>query len=193
MISASLNFRILHIFFLIFLLGSFSGCNGDHAPFQKKEYMLQVANDKKMSDAHLFLTYIDSVAKLPLTKFSEANLIILNKKFSEYLPLVMHNLSKDDNGKNIVIQLYHKSDSTNTIQAGAIFLVPKHITDSLHIADFTRYFGSIKKEKPLIGITEQPLPVQITISASTAIKLTFNDHEKIEQSKVIMVEVLKYN
>lgn len=193
MISASLNFRILDIFFLIFLLGSFSGCSGDHEQHQKKEDKLQVANDHKMSNSHLFLTYVDAVAKLPLQDFNEVNIQSINKKFSNQLPLVMYDPSKDDNGQSIVVQIYKNKGAANKIKSGAILLVPKHITDSLHIADFTRYFGNIKKEKPLIGITEQPLPVQITISASTAIKLTFNDHEKIEQAKVIMVEVLKYN
>ena len=74
-----------------------------------------------------------------------------------------------------------------------IFLIPETITDSLVVANFTEYFGHIKIEKPLIGITAQPLPVNIRVSSHRKIKLTFKNNENRDQAGVTMVEVLNLN
>jgi hypothetical protein len=191
MLHSIFKVKVLSAIFCAIVLCFFS-CNGNRAQHKQKEDKFQ-KNVHQTDSIQLFLTYIDSVSKIPLSKFSEASLISLNKKFSGKLPLVMYNSGKRDEDKNIIAQLYKNKDTINVIKAGAIFLLPKSVTDPLHIADFTRYFGSLKKEKPMIGVTEQPLPVQINVSASTSIKLTFNNNEKLDQARVIMVEVLKYN
>lgn len=192
MVRSSFSFKIFPVVLgALVVMAYFSGCSGGSNQISQKEDKLQTVNDNKTSTQQ-FLIYIDSIAKLPLAKFNEANILSLNKSFSGKLPLVFYHSGKLNEEKNIVIQYYRNQDLNNNIKAGAIFLVPKPITDSLRIADFTGYFGSIKKEEPLIGTTAQPLPVQIAVTDETSIKLTFNDNEKIDQAHVISVEVLKY-
>ncbi|QDW26110.1 hypothetical protein [Pedobacter sp. KBS0701] len=184
--------KVLSVAFFAVML-CFLSCNENRVQQdQKDDKSLKTVHQEKDSK-HLFLTYIDSVSKIPLSKLSETGLISLNKAFSGKLPLAIHKSAEDNADKNIIAQVYKNKDTINKIKAGVIFLVPKSITDSLYIGDFTRYFGSLKKEKPTIGVTEQPLPVQINVSTSTSIKLTFNNNEKLDQARVIMVEVLKYN
>jgi len=184
--------KVLSVIFCAIMLCFFS-CNGNRAQHKQQEDQFQKTVHQDADSIHLFLTYIDSVSKIPLSKFNEASLISLNKTFSGKLPLVLYNDGKHNDDNKIIAQVYKNKDTANKIKAGVIFLVPKSITNALHIADFTRYFGSLKKEKPMIGVTEQPLPVQIDVSASTSVKLTFNNNEKLDQALVIMVEVLKYN
>ena len=189
----SFSSKIGHAVIFTFIISCFLGCNRNHSQDQKKEVKLQSVNDQKMSSTHLFLTYIDSLSKLPLTQFNEKHIQLLNKKFSGKLMIEIYNDKKHDGEKSIVVQYYKNEEKVNKVKAGLICLIPESISDSLRIADFVGYFGSIKEEKPLIGITAQPLPVKIKVSESTTIKLTFNSHEKPDQAHVIMAEVLKYN
>jgi len=182
-------FRFNMFFVLLYIVSAcFVGCKGDGKQDSKP-------NDNKITEkvsvTDLFLSYTDSVAKLPLTRFNEAGIISLNKTFAAKLPLTIYNGKKYSDDKSIIVQPYQNND-TAAISAGIILLVPKSITDSLRIGDFTRHFGDVNKEKPMIGVTEQPRPVQINVNANTAIKLTFNDNEKLALAHVTMVEVLKY-
>jgi len=166
----------------------FVGCNGNNKQDSKPNNN-KIAEKVNVTD--LFLSYTDSVAKLPLNRFNEAGIVSLNKLFADKLPLSIYQGKQTNNDKNIIVQPFQNND-TATIIAGIILLVPKSITDSLHIGDFTRHFGDLKKEKPMIGVTELPRPVQININANTVIKLTFNNNEKLALAHVTMVEVLKY-
>lgn len=189
MVCSYLRFKVFPLVIFMALLCFFYSCNGEP---QKNERKHQAADLQEIKDSQVFLTYVDSVAHFPLAKFGEANLNALNHKFSDHLPLMMHHPSKEDDGKNIVIQLYHNNGATDTIKAGAIFLVPKSISDSLNVEDFIRYFGKLKTEKPLIGVTSQPLPVMLDLFPGTSLKLTFNDNKDIAKAKVVTVEVLKF-
>ncbi|GGH19066.1 hypothetical protein GCM10007422_43660 [Pedobacter zeae] len=182
-------FRFNVFFVLLYAVSTcFAGCNGNGKEENKP------GNNKATAKANvtdLFLSYTDSAAKLPLDRFNEAGITSLNKTFAGKLPLTIYDGKEHRDDKSIVIQPYKNNDIA-TISAGMILLVPKSITESLRIGDFTRHFGEIKKEKPLIGITEQPLPVEISIDAHTSLKLTFNNNEKLDQAHVTMVEILKY-
>jgi len=182
-------FRFNMFFVLLYAVSAcFVGCNGDSKQDSRP------GNNKiaeKVNVTDLFLSYTDSVAKLPLNKFNEAGILSLSKSFTDELPLSIYKGKQTNNDKNIIVQPYRNSD-TATIIGGIIILLPKSITDSLHIGDFTRHFGDLKKEKPMIGVTELPRPVQINVNANTVIKLTFNNNEKLALAHVTMVEVLKY-
>jgi len=191
--SSSFNYKIGHAVIFTFIISCFLGCSGNQDQNQKKESKLQPVNNHKTGSADLFLNYIDSLVKLPLAQFNEPRIQALNKKFSGKLTLEIYHDEKHDSEKSIVVQYYKNEEKVSMVKAGVICLIPESISDSLPVADFASYFGSIKEEKPLIGITAQPLPVKIKVSESTTIKLTFNSHEKLDQAHVIMVEVLKYN
>ncbi|KRT15641.1 hypothetical protein ASU31_13330 [Pedobacter ginsenosidimutans] len=181
-------FRFNMLLVLLYAVAAcFVGCNGNSKQDSKPNNKIA----EKASVTDLFLSYTDSVAKLPLNRFNEAGIVSLNKSFADKLPLSIYKGKQTNNDKNIIVQPY-QNNNTATIIAGIILLVPKSITDSLHIGDFARHFGDIKKEKPMIGVTEQPRPVQINVNANTVIKLTFNDNEKLALAHVTMVEVLKY-
>ncbi len=182
-------FRFNVFFVLLYIVSAcFSGCNRDSRQHSEPNNNKVTA---KTNVPDLFLSYTDSVAKLPLNRFNEAGIQSLNKAFAGKLPLSMYNGKQNNDDKSIVIQPYHNKD-VSTIGAGIILLVPKSITDSLYIGDFTRHFGNIQQEKPMIGVTEQPRPVEIKLNANTSIRLTFNDNEKLALAHVTMVEVLKY-
>lgn len=183
--------RIYYILFA-FSLSCFLNCNGDHGKSCKNRSVIPQAQKMKANQAEVFLTYIDCVLKLPGTKFNEAGIRSLNKRFSSKLPLVIHDPTKEDNGKNIIIQYYKSEEVQSTTGSEFIFLIPETITDSLVVADFTDRFGSIKNEKPLIGVTAQPLPVHIQVSSDRAMKLTFKNNENRNQAAVTTVEVLNY-
>lgn len=183
--------RIYYILFA-FSLSCFLNCNGDHAKSRKNRSVIPQAQKMKANQAEVFLAYIDCVLKLPGTKFNEAGIRSLNKRFSSKLPLVIHDPTKEDNGKNIIIQYYKSEEVQSTTGSEFIFLIPETITDSLVVADFTDRFGSIKNEKPLIGVTAQPLPVHIQVSPDRAMKLTFKNNENRNQAAVTTVEVLDY-
>jgi len=182
-------FRFNIFFVLLFTVSAcFVGCNGDSKQDSKPK------NDKiaeKVNVTDLFISYTDSVAKLPLNRFNETGIVLLNKSFAGKLPLSIYQGKQINNDQNIIVQPFQNNDTASLI-AGIVLLVPKSITDSLRIGDFTRHFGGIKIEKPMIGVTEQPRPVQINVNANTVIKLTFNDNEKLALAHVTMVEVLKY-
>jgi len=163
-------------------------CNEDRT----KNKNVRPADKKSENVTRLFLNYTDSVTKFPLSKLNEAGIISLNRKFAGKLPLAIYNGEQYHDDQNIIIQPYKNNGTESTVKAGVILLVPKFLTDSLLIGDFTRHFGNIEEEKQTIGTTEQPLPVKINVDANTAIKLTFNPGEKLELAHVIMVEVLKY-
>lgn len=178
------SFRYNIFFVLLYLVGiCFAGCNEDSKPVNNRI-------TEKVSVTDLFLSYTDSVAKLPLNSFNKAGIVSLNKIFADKLPLTIYNGKQESDDKNIIVQPY-QNNNTAAISAGMILLVPKSITDSLHVGDFTHHFGNIKKEES-IAVTEQPLPVEINIDAHTSIKLTFNNNEKLDRAHVTMVEVLKY-
>jgi hypothetical protein len=161
----------------------FSGCSGgDKKPDQQKA--------EKASIAHSFLSYTDALTKLSLSKFDSLGIVPINKAFSDKLPISMY--KGEAIGHDSIIVHPYKNNEIATIKAGIRLLVSMSITDSLTIGDFIRYFGDIKKEKPMIGNTEQPRPVEITVDANTALKLTFKDNKKLELAHVTMVEVLKY-
>lgn len=176
------------------LIGSASlclwGCNGNVNQDSNNVGKNKVAAQKGVTN--LFLSYTDSLIKLPLASFNEEGILSLNKRFEGNLPLIIYNGKKGDDGKSIVIQPYQNKGTATNITAGIILLLPKHIADSLHIGDFTRYFGNIKEEQPAIGVTEQPLPVEINVNGNTSLKLTFNNNKKLHLAQVTTVEVLKY-
>lgn len=168
----------------------FCGCNGNVNQDSNNVGKNKVAAQKGVTN--LFLSYTDSLIKLPLASFNEEGILSLNKRFEGNLPLIIYNGKKGGDRKSIVIQPYQNNGTATNITAGIILLLPKHIADSLHIGDFTRYFGNIKEEKPAIGVTEQPLPVEINVNGNTSLKLTFNNNEKLHLAQVTTVEVLKY-
>ncbi|KFC19537.1 hypothetical protein IO90_09640 [Chryseobacterium sp. FH1] len=174
------------------MLNSFLGCKEENSRSNKKDSIIHKVKEVETDQNKLFLTYVDSVSKLPEAKFTEAGIRSLNKRFFNKLPVVMYDPTKEDNGQSIIIQ-YHK-DKEEYLKMGSeiIILIPETITDSLVVADFTDYFGSIKNEKPLIGVTAQPLPVFIQVSSNRAIKLTFKNNEDKNQAGVTAVEVLNY-
>jgi hypothetical protein len=165
----------------------FLGCSGDgKKPDQQKGHKLA----KKASSIDNFLSYTDALTKLPLSKFDSLGIVPTNKAFADKLPISIYK-GEAIGHDSIIVHPYKNSEVAN-IKAAIRLLVAQSITDSLTIGDFTRYFGDIKKEKPLIGNTETPLPVEITVDANTALKLTFNSNKKLALAHVTMVEVLKY-
>lgn len=190
----SFIFKSNSIYYILFafILSSFLSCKDDKNQSQKNKSIISKAKKLEDNQAKTFLTYVDSVSKLPEAKFNEAGIRSLNKRFLNRLPLVMYDPTKDENGQRIIIQYYKNNETYIKVESGIIFLIPETITDSLVVADFTDYFGSIKNEKPLIGITAQPLPVHIQVSSTRAIKLTFKNNENHNQAGVTTVEVLNY-
>lgn len=178
----------LHMFLalIVAITLCFSGCRDRKQAEEKNVNLLM----QKKSIVASFLSYTNALTKLPLSKPNDQALVPINKAFADKLPITTYK-GKAIADDSIVVHVYKNNDIA-TISAGIRLLVPESITDSLTIGDFTRYFGSVKKEKPMIGITEQPLPVEISIDANTALKLTFNSNEKLELAHVTMVEVLKY-
>ncbi|WP_025145658.1 hypothetical protein [Pedobacter jeongneungensis] len=187
--SLSSRFKLPVIICVLIFICCLS-CTEDRT--KNKKDNVSIIDKKSAGVSQLFLDYTDSVTKLPSAKLNEAGITSLNRAFSGKLPLAIYNGKQYNNDKNIVVQSYKNNDTKSIIKSGVILLVPKFITDSLRIRDFTRHFGNIKEEKQMIGTTEQPLPVQINVDANTAMKLTFNPGEKLELAHVIMVEVLKY-
>ncbi|WP_307450105.1 MULTISPECIES: hypothetical protein [unclassified Chryseobacterium] len=146
----------------------------------------------KNSKAWIFLTYLDSLVKLPAAEFNEAAMMSVHKKYAIELPLVIYDPAKEQNRQDIIIQYYKNNNTSNEVETGIILLIPETITDSLVVGDFTRYFGPITDEQPLIGITEQPRPVRIRVSPDRTIKLTFENNRNRDQAGVTRVEILNY-
>ncbi len=191
MINSSFTFKRKSIYLTLpaFILGAFLSCSGDHAQNRKNKSVLPEVKEMKAGRPKVFLAYIDSVAKLPDTKFNEAGIRSLNKKFLHTLPLVIYDSLKEEKAQDIVMQYYRNKETNPTIHSEMIFLVPESMTDSLTVGDFMGYFGSIRKEIPLIGVTAQPLPVYIDVSPGRSIQLTFNNNEKQDKAGVIEVVV----
>lgn len=165
----------------------FSGCSGNGKQLNEKNGHIFA---EKVSVKDSFLSYTDSLTKLPLSKINDQGIVPVNKAFANKLPISLY--KGEAIGHDSIIVKPYKNNDIATIKAGIRLLVPQLIADSLTIGDFTRYFGDIKKEKPMIGTTELPLPVEININASTVLKLTLNNYKKLELAHVTMVEVLKY-
>ncbi|WP_412465789.1 hypothetical protein [Pedobacter sp. KLB.chiD] len=179
----------LYVFFVFtaVLVWCFAGCSGgDQKPDQQKGHQLA----KKASTTDNFLSYTAALTKLPLSKFDNLGIVSTNKAFADKLPISIY--KGEAIGHDSIIVHPYKIGEVAHIKAAIRLLVAQSITDSLTIGDFTRYFGDIKKEKPLIGNTETPLPVEITVDANTALKLTFNNNKKLALAHVTMVEILKY-
>nr|WP_314492587.1 hypothetical protein [uncultured Chryseobacterium sp.] len=135
---------------------------------------------------------MDSVSKLPEAKFTEDGIRSLNKRFLNKLPVVMYDRTKEDNRQSIIIKYHKNKEGHRKMGSEIILLIPEKISDSLVVADFTDYFGSIRNEKPLIGVTAQPLPLYIRVSSYRDIKITFKNNENQNQAGVTMVEVVNY-
>ena len=191
---SSFIFKSNRIYYILFtcMLSCFLSCNEDKNQSQKNNSIIPVVKELEASQAEVFLTYIDSVSKLPEAKFNEAGIRSLNKNFLSKLPLVMHDPTKEENGQNIIIQYYNNKELQSKMGSEIIFLIPEALTDSLVVADFTDYFGHIKTEKPLIGVTTQPLPVHIRVSSDREIKLTFRNNGSQNLAAVTTIEVLNY-
>ncbi|ANF52224.1 hypothetical protein A0O34_17620 [Chryseobacterium glaciei] len=187
-------FKSNNIYYILFacILSCFLSCNEDKNQSQKNNSIIPVVKELEASQAEVFLTYIDSVSKLSEAKFNEAGIRSLNKRFLSKLPLVMHDPTKEENGQNIIVQYYTNEEVNRTTDSEIIFLIPEAITDSLAVADFTDYFGHIKTEKPLIGVTAQPLPIHIRVSSDREIKLTFRNNGNQNLAAVTTIEVLNY-
>ncbi|WP_307456780.1 hypothetical protein [Chryseobacterium sp. SORGH_AS_0447] len=130
--------------------------------------------------------------KLSDTAFNETGIKSVNKKYVNQLPLVMYDPIREENRQDIIMQYYKNNETSSEVESGIVILIPPKITDSLVIADFTHYFGDLTDEKPLIGITEQPLPVRIKISSDREIKLTFKNNANRDGAGVTRVEILNY-
>lgn len=174
----------------VFVLSSFLSCKRDPGSSHKNNPVPKQAEERKVHQAEVFMAYLDSVVKLPDTGFNEEGLRSLNRRFLTELPLVMHDSLTEDNRKDILIQYYRNSERSLEVGSGIIFLIPEAISDSLVVADFTAYFGRIKNEEPLIGITEQPRPLHILVSSNREVKLTIKNNENRDQAGVTVVEIL---
>lgn len=174
----------------VFVLSSFVSCKRDPDLSHKNDPVTKEAKEKKVHQAEIFMAYLDSVVKLPDTGFNEEGVRSLNKRFLTELPLVMHDSVIEDNRKDILIQYYRNSEKSLEVGSGIIFLIPEAISDSLVVADFTAYFGRIKNQEPLIGITEQPRPLHILVSSNREVKLTIKNNENRDQAGVTAVEIL---
>lgn len=104
----------------------------------------------------------------------------------------MHDSIKEENKQDIIMQFYKNNQTSPEVESGMVILIPKTLTDSLAVLDFTHHFGPITDEKPLIRITEQPRPVHIKVSSDREIKLTFTNDINRDQAGVTMVEILNY-
>jgi len=175
-----------------FIFSCFLSCNGDHTQRQRNRTAEAEVKEIKSSRAQIFLAYLDALVKLPDAKFSEAELRSINKKYASQLPLVMYDSTQEQSRQDIVIHYYKNNQLGPVMESGIRFLVPETLTDSLVVSDFTRHFGSVTDEKPLIGITKQPLPVHIQVSSDREMKLTRKNNVNKEQAGVTMVDIFNY-
>lgn len=172
------------------MLGFFLSCNGENFQGKKNSAVITEVKQTKAYQTVVFLTYIDSIVKLPDARFDMPGIQSLNKIFLSELPLVMHEHAKEENRQNILLQYYENKEAALEVESGIVFLIPEALTDSLVVADFTDYFGSIENEKPLIGVTAQPLPVYIRVSPERKIKLTFKNNQNQDQAGLTAVEII---
>ncbi len=183
---------MLYCIFVTLLLTCSISCKESNTLNYRRQYTAKNPNINNPVKAKLILTYIDSIIKLPNAKFNDAGIRSLNKRFLSELPLAMHDSVKGDNRKDIIIQFYRCKEPYPEVGSGIILLIPKAISDSLVVSDFTNYFGNIKNEKTYMSITAQPLPVYINVSSERSIKLTFNNNEKQSKAAVTTVELLNH-
>lgn len=172
------------------MLTCFLSCRGDRAQNYKER--TPEAKEIKESKAGIFLNYLDALAKLPDPTFNEAGIKSVNQNYISELPLVMHDSIKEENKQDIIMQYYKNNQTSPEVESGTVILIPRTLTDSLAVLDFTHHFGPITDEKPLIRITEQPRPVHIKVSSDREIKLTFTNDINRDQAGVTMVEILNY-
>lgn len=181
----------LKVFFAAIMLTAFISC-GNGKQDQKQANQAVASVNQQISRIQMFINYIDAIAKLPLANFDQSHILALNQAAPAPLQLVVFAEGQADEANSIIMQPYRNNDAANPVKAGAIFLLPKSLSDSARVADFTRHFGEPKKEDGAIAVTEQPLPVHLRIDEGTVLKLTFNNSEKLSLANVIAVEVLKY-
>jgi len=189
MIKLSYSSKKLHFLIAALLLIS---CREEHTTNRVGDSTFESKHFKNESTTQLVLNYVDSIISLPKAKFNDAGIKALNKTFSRQLPLVLYDSTKNEDSQDILIQCYKNNDSISKIHSGVILLLPKSITESISISDFTGYFGSLNNDKPLLVAPAQPLPVQIDVSENTSIKLSFNKSVNLSDSAVIMVDILRY-
>lgn len=175
-----------------FTLGFFLSGNGENFQGMKNSAVITEVKENKAHQTVVFLTYIDSIVKLPDARFNMPGIWSLNKIFLSELPLVMHEHAKEESRQNILLQYYENKKASLEVESGIVFLIPEALTDSLVVADFTDYFGSIENEKRLMGVTAQPLPVYIRVTPKRKIKLTFKNNENQDQAGLTAVEVVNY-
>jgi len=172
------------------MLTAFMSCNNAKQD-QKVANQSKASATQQLSRVQMFTDYIDAIAKLPLTNFDESHIVALNQAAPAPLQLVVF-ADGQANEASIIMQPYRNNDPANPIKAGAIFLLPKSLSDSARVADFISRFGELKKEDAVIAETGQPLPVNLKVDEATALKLTINHNKQLSQANVITVEVLKY-
>ena len=184
--------KVLYYILPACMLTCFLSCRGDRAQNYKESTNTPEAKEIKESKAGIFLTYLDALVKLPDPIFNKAGIKSVNQKYVSELPLVMHDSIKEENKQGIIMQYYKNNQTSPEVESGTVILIPKTLTDSLAVLDFTHHFGPITDEKPLIRITEQPRPVHIKVSSDREIKLTFTNDINRDQAGVTMVEILNY-
>lgn len=184
--------KVLYYILPACMLTCFLSCRGDRAQNYKESTNIPEVKEIKESKAGIFLTYLDALVKLPDATFNKAGIKSVNQKYVSELPLVMHDSIKEENKQDISMQYYKNNQTSPEVESAMVILIPKNITDSLAVLDFTYHFGPITDEKPLIGITEQPRPVHIKVASDREIKLTFRNKINRDQAGVTMVEILNY-
>ncbi|WP_294280690.1 hypothetical protein [uncultured Chryseobacterium sp.] len=187
--NSLINLKVLYYIVSACMFSCFLSCNGDHGQSQRNRTAHPEVKEIKSSQAKIFLAYLDELVKLPDATFNEAELRSINKKYASQLPLVMYDSTQEQSRQDILIHYYTNNQLGPVMESGIRFLMPETLTDSLVVSDFTRYFGNTEDEEPLIGITEQPLPVHIKVSSDREMKLTFKNNVSKEQAGVTMVEI----
>jgi len=172
------------------MIATFVSCNNAKQE-HKEANQAKASKNQQASRLQMFINYIDEIAKLPLTDFDQSHIEALNQVAPASLRLVVF-AGEQANEASIIMQAYRNNDSANPVKAGAIFLLPKSLSDSSRVADFTNHFGGLKKEDATIAASGQPLPVNLKVDDATALKLTINHNKQLSQANVITVEVLKY-
>lgn len=190
MLRSIVNLKVLSVSLGILMLTTFISCNNAKQE-QKVVNQSKAFGTQQVSRVQMFMSYIDEIAKLPLTDFDQSHIEALNQAAPASLQLVVF-AGEQANEASIIMQPYRNNDTANPIKAGAIFLLPKSLSDSARVTDFTRRFGELKKEDAAIAATGQPLPVNLKVDEATALKLTINHNKQLSLANVITVEVLKY-
>ncbi|WP_343658115.1 hypothetical protein [Chryseobacterium sp.] len=184
--------NILYSILTVFISSCFLYCKGDHAQNYRNRTNILEVRESIGNTSQIFLVYLDSLVNFPDTKFNEPTIRSFNTRYVSQLPLVMYDSLKAQSSDSILIQYYKSEQPNPQVESGIRFLIPKTISDSLVVSDFTSHFGPATNEKPLIGITKYPLPVRIRTSRDREIKLTLKNNVSREHAGVIMLEILNY-